>query len=155
MKRARARPLAGVFLTLAMAAALLGGCGSAAPTPPATDASPKPGGTANIPLGAEPFSLLPYNIQDSESLQIAHQIFQGLVRYELQSNGTMRAIPDIAESWTTNKDLTVWTFKLRTGVTFQAPVRREVTASTSTRRPNSLSSPLPRSSLCNRAAATA
>ena len=128
MKRDAARLLAVVILTLATAAALLCGCGRAAPSPSSTDASPKPGGTANIPLGAEPFSLLPYNIQDSESLQIAHEIFQGLVKYELQPDGTVHAVPDIAESWTANKDVTVWTFKLRSGVTFQAPVSREVTA---------------------------
>ena len=57
-----------------------------------------------------------------------HQVFQGLVRYETGSDGTVRGVPGLAESWSVNDDATVWTFRLRKGVTFQPPVSREVTA---------------------------
>ena len=40
----------------------------------------------------------------------------------------MKTVPCLAESWSGNSDATVWTFKLRRGVMFQAPVSREVTA---------------------------
>ena len=59
---------------------------------------------------------------------MSHQVFQGLVRWETGGDGIVRGVPCLAESWTPNKDATVWTFKLRSGVTFQPPVSREVTA---------------------------
>jgi len=59
---------------------------------------------------------------------VNHQIFEGLVKYELQPDGSMKTVPSIAESWSSNGDATVWTFKLKRGVTFSAPVDREVTA---------------------------
>jgi len=60
-------------------------------------------------------------------MQVAHQVFQGLVKWEMNDAGDMVAVPDIAESWTTT-DAQTWTFTLKKGVTFQPPVGREVTA---------------------------
>ena len=122
-----------VLLLLACAVAILPSACGGSPEPVASltsqpPASPVPGGTANIPLAAEPLSVMPHNVQDSESLQVAHEIFEGLVRYEVAADGTMRVVPGIAESWSSSPDLTVWTFKLRHGVTFQPPVSRQVTA---------------------------
>ncbi len=57
-----------------------------------------------------------------------HQLYEGLVKWEEQSDGTMKTVPCLAEGWSGNADATVWTFKLRRGVLFQAPVSREVTA---------------------------
>ena len=57
-----------------------------------------------------------------------HQIYEGLVRCEEQPDGTLKTVPCLAASWNANADATVWTFKLRRGVMFQAPVSREVTA---------------------------
>ncbi len=60
-------------------------------------------------------------------MQVAHQVFQGLVKYVMNDDGEMVAEPDIAESWETT-DSQTWTFHLKKGVTFQPPVSREVTA---------------------------
>ena len=118
-----------IALTLAAAVvATAAACGSATQPTSSPSGSPRPGGTFTIPLGSDPVSIVPYNVTDSDSGQVAHQIFEGLVKYELQADGSMKAVPDIAESWSANADLTVWTFELRRGVTFQPPVDREVTA---------------------------
>jgi len=89
---------------------------------------PKAGGTYNFPLTANPVCIEPLNAQESEGIQVAHQVFEGLVKYELQDDGSMQAVPCIAESWTANEDSTVFTFKLKKGVMFQPPVSREVVA---------------------------
>lgn len=60
-------------------------------------------------------------------MQVAHQVFQGLVKWQMNGAGDMVAAPDIAESWTTT-DSQTWVFTLKKGVTFQAPVHRLVTA---------------------------
>ena len=60
-------------------------------------------------------------------MQVAHQVFEGLVKHQMNDKGEMVAVPCIAESWDT-KDSQTWTFHLKKGVMFQAPVSREVTA---------------------------
>ena len=118
--------LAGVLI---VAGLLLGACGSSSTSSssPSAAGSPKPGGTYNYPLSANPVSIAPVNAQESEGMQVAHQVFEGLVKYQLNAKGEMEAVPNIAESWDT-KDSQTWTFHLKKGVMFQAPVSREVTA---------------------------
>ena len=55
-------------------------------------------------------------------------MFQGLYILQLQPDGTTKAVPDLAEKTEVNADATVFTFTIRQGVMFQAPVSREVTA---------------------------
>ncbi len=90
--------------------------------------TPVPGGTYVIPLESDPVSIEPLNVYEDQSIVVNHQVFQGLVRYETGSDGTVRGVPALAESWSVNADATVWTFKLKKGVMFQPPVGREVTA---------------------------
>lgn len=118
--------LAGVLI---VAGLLLGACGSSSSSSssPAAQTSPKPGGTYNYPLTANPVSIEPVNAQESEGMQVAHQVFQGLAKYIMNDKGEMEAVPCIAESWKTT-DSQTWTFHLKKGVMFQAPVSREVTA---------------------------
>ena len=118
-----------VLAALLLAALVLAGCGSAGKTDAGTDAgdAPKAGGTYNYPLRADPVSIEPLNAQEPEGMQVAHQVFQGLVKWEMNDAGDMVAVPDIAESWKTT-DAQTWTFTLKKGVTFQPPVSREVTA---------------------------
>ena len=92
-----------------------------------TSETPKAGGTYNYMLSANPVSIEPVNAQESEGMQVAHQVFQGLVKYVMNDKGEMVAEPDIAESWETT-DSQTWTFHLKQGVMFQPPVSREVTA---------------------------
>jgi peptide/nickel transport system substrate-binding protein/oligopeptide transport system substrate-binding protein len=88
--------------------------------------TPKPGGTLHYPLPGDPVSIEPLNAQDASGLQVAHQVFEGLTRW-VTDDGVLTTQPGIAESWE-SKDAQTWVFHLRTGVTFQEPVSRPVTA---------------------------
>ncbi len=85
------------------------------------------GGTYNYPLGANPVSIEPVNAQESEGMQVAHQVFQGLAKYVMNDKGEMEALPDLAEKWEST-DSQTWTFTLKQGVMYSAPVSREVKA---------------------------
>ena len=51
---------------------------------------------------------------------VGNSLYDGLTRFNLlQSTQVPGVIPDLATSWSSNADATVWTFKLRSGVTFQ------------------------------------
>lgn len=85
------------------------------------------GGTLVATTGGDPQDYDPaisYGWADFYSL---HEVFNGLLAYK---PNTLSLVPDIAASWPTiSKDGLVWTFTLRHGVMFQAPVNREVHAS--------------------------
>ncbi|GAA1507647.1 ABC transporter substrate-binding protein [Nocardioides humi] len=50
---------------------------------------------------------------------VANQLYDGLTKFDLtQGDEIPKIVPDLAESWEPNEDLTVWTFKLRPDVTF-------------------------------------
>jgi len=120
-----------VAAVLIVAALLLGACGSSSSSSsssPSSGGTPKAGGTYNFALGSEPISIEPLNTQESEGAEAEHQIFQGLYVLQLQPDGTTKAVPDLAEKTEVNADATVFTFTIRKGVMFQAPVSREVTA---------------------------
>lgn len=53
--------------------------------------------------------------QDGNSLTPAYQMLEPLVFFE---KGTANLIPGLATEWSSNEDGTVWTLKLREGVTF-------------------------------------
>ncbi len=67
-------------------------------------------------LTAEPKSLDPAVDTALNDFQILVNIYDGLVTY---ANGSLKPVPALATSWTTSDDGTVYTFKLRQGVTFQ------------------------------------
>jgi ABC-type oligopeptide transport system substrate-binding subunit len=120
-----------VAAVLIVAALLLGACGSSSSSSsssPSAAGTPKAGGTYNFPIYAEPISIEPLNTQESEGAQVEHQVFQGLYVLQLQPDGTTAAVPDLAEKTEVNADATVFTFTIKKGVMFQAPVSREVTA---------------------------
>ena len=64
---------------------------------------------------AEPTSLDGAVVSDGESLRVIDQITEGLVGLK---NGTTTVVPKLAKSWKASNGGRVWTFKLRTGVTF-------------------------------------
>ena len=116
---------------LVVAAMLLAACGSSdegsSSGTATSEATPVAGGTYNYPLQANPVSIEPVNAQESEGMQVAHQVFEGLAGYVMNDKGEMVAEPLIAESWDTT-DSQTWTFKLKQGVMYSAPVNREVKA---------------------------
>lgn len=64
---------------------------------------------------AEPTSLDGAVVSDGESLRVIDQITEGLVGLK---SGTTVVEPKLARSWKASNGGRVWTFKLRTGVTF-------------------------------------
>ena len=54
-------------------------------------------------------------VSDGVSLRVITQLFETLVALK---PGTTEPVPGLAESWESNADGTVWTFKIRQGVTF-------------------------------------
>lgn len=135
----RRRFTARVRMCAALAAAALllaAACGDAAETAPrgagvsaSPTATPRSGGTYNHPLDYDVGSLLPFRAWELDSSTVvAHEIYEGLTAYETQSDGSVATVPCLAQSWSANADASVWTFRLRRGVLFQAPVDREVTA---------------------------
>lgn len=66
-------------------------------------------------VAGDPKVLDPSFASDGESLRVARQVFETLVRPE---EGGTKVTPGLAESWTPDAAGTTWTFKLRTGVKF-------------------------------------
>jgi ABC-type transport system substrate-binding protein len=116
-----------LLAVVVVSAVLVAACGSPGGGAKGAAASPKRGGVFNFPYNMEPVHIAPCYCTFGASL-VERQIFEGLVRYETQPDGSLKTVPCLAESWKANADATVWTFRLRRGVTFQAPVDREVTA---------------------------
>jgi oligopeptide transport system substrate-binding protein len=117
--------LALLVVALAITVAACGGSSTTASESPV--ASPVAGGTLNYPINAEPGGITAWTVYESEGWQVVHNTEEGLVQYVLQSDGSMKTMPNIAESWD-SPDGKVWTFKLKQNVTFAPPVNRAVTA---------------------------
>jgi peptide/nickel transport system substrate-binding protein len=73
------------------------------------------GGTLVFAGASDPVALDGALVSDGESLRVITQIFETLVALK---PGTTEPEPGLAESWEANDDGTVWTFKIREGVTF-------------------------------------
>ena len=120
--------LAGVLI---VAGLLLGACGSSSSSSsssPSAAETPKPGGTYVYPIGADPQSIEPLNMQEADTSQITHQVFQGLYMIQEQPGGISKAVPDLAEKTEMSADAKTFTFTIKQGVMFAPPVSREVTA---------------------------
>jgi len=63
----------------------------------------------------EPAGLYCADESDGEALRVCEQINEALLAYEV---GGTDVVASLAEEWSANEDLTVWTFNLRQGVTF-------------------------------------
>jgi peptide/nickel transport system substrate-binding protein len=73
-----------------------------------------PGGTIRIAQTVPAAAIDPVKIADGGGITVMCQTAETLVL----SGGDLTARPVLAESWSPNKDGTVWTFKLRKGVKF-------------------------------------
>ncbi len=113
-----------LVLIIALAVSVLPGCAKKVERKEKVGEKPSAGGIYVHPLYADPPSLDPPHIQESEGFRVAINIFEGLVKYDPQ---TLEAKPALAESWDVNDDATVWTFYLKKGVKFHNG--REVKAS--------------------------
>jgi len=80
------------------------------------------GGTYRLPLASEPTNLDPAYITDIYSVNVAMNIFDGLVEFDKELN----VVPAIARVWKISRDHLTYTFFLRQGVTFHNG--REVTS---------------------------
>ncbi len=110
--------------------ALLGGAAVVAPAagaglgvPVAGDrlrAAPLPQGasrTLTLVTNRAPSDLDPHSAYDAGSGVLLQGPFEGLIR--AKANTTDEFVPVLAESWEASADESVWTFRLRDGVTFQ------------------------------------
>lgn len=73
---------------------------------------------------AEPKSLDPHAVTAVNDFRILMNVYDGLTRYK---DGTLEVEPALAESWAISEDGTIYTFKLRSGVSFHdgAPFNAE------------------------------
>jgi peptide/nickel transport system substrate-binding protein len=103
----------GALAAVAVAALAAGGCAQSERGEGSSGGSKKD--TLVFGVAGDPKVLDPSFASDGESLRVARQIFETLVRPE---EGGTKVTPGLAESWTPDSTGTVWTFKLRSGVKF-------------------------------------
>ena len=109
--------------TIGMSATLLttvlAACGSSSSSSStassASSGTPKAGGTLRVAISAPAAAVDPLTVSDAGGLCMLNQTGEFLV---FDSNLKLALQPMLALSWTPNKDGSVWTFKLRQGVTF-------------------------------------
>ncbi|MFP4535639.1 MAG: glutathione ABC transporter substrate-binding protein [Spirochaetaceae bacterium] len=82
--------------------------------------------TLTIGIGAEPESLDPVKMTSAPAATVGEHVVERLIYMEEDGSLT----PMLAESWESNEDSTVWTFKIREGVTFHdgEPLNAEAVA---------------------------
>lgn len=77
-------------------------------------AVPRRGGTLRVSVDQAVAKLNPLIVRVNPEYLVAELLYSGLTRLDPE----MAAEPDLAESWTSNDDLTEWTFTLRDGLVF-------------------------------------
>ena len=102
------------------AAAVLGlaACGSSAGSGGAASGSSVSGGTLTMGIASTPDTLDPGATGLALTLLISMAMFDPLVWWLPDGSGGSRFVPGLAESYTVSPDASVYTFKLRQGVTF-------------------------------------
>ncbi|HET9720159.1 MAG TPA: ABC transporter substrate-binding protein [Solirubrobacteraceae bacterium] len=98
--------------------AVLAACGSSSPstsTGGGSSAKPKSGGTLRVAITQPAAAVNPLTVADAGGLCMLNQTGEFLI---FDSNEKLALQPMLATSWTHNGDGSVWTFKLRSGVTF-------------------------------------
>lgn len=119
-RRHRGRPVR--FVTMAAVLALLTGLATAC----GSGGGPSAGGSDNtlvIGMTASDIPVLDTGLAQGQGYEglrfVGNQLYDGLARFDLTKGDEIpKIVPSLAESWTANEDLTVWTFKLRPDVTF-------------------------------------
>lgn len=115
-------PFYAVFAHLILAVVFLSSLFCIAHAETVNKADSKYGGEYRAPLGLEPATLDPARYSDIYSMQVATNLFDGLVEFDQNLN----VVPAIARRWKISRDHLTYTFYLREGVKFHNG--REVTA---------------------------
>ena len=96
--------------------AVLAACGSSSSSSGKSSAgTPTSGGTLRVASVTPAAAVNPLTVSDAGGLTMLNQTGEFLI---FDSNLKLALQPMLALSWSPNKDGSVWTFKLRTGVTF-------------------------------------
>src|SRR5215208_1698494 len=72
--------------------------------------------TLTIAMNGSPSDLDPHSAYDYRSAMPLRGPYEGLIA--LEGSATDKYVPVLAESWQANDDKSVWTFTIRSGVTF-------------------------------------
>ncbi|MDP8932509.1 MAG: ABC transporter substrate-binding protein, partial [Actinomycetota bacterium] len=72
--------------------------------------------TLTIAMNGSPSDLDPHSVYDYRSAMPLRGPYEGLIA--LEGSATDKYVPVLAESWEANEDKSVWTFAIRSGVTF-------------------------------------
>ena len=94
---------------MVLAAGLLGAAGCTPSGGTNSSTTPVKGGTFNYYIG-DPAYIDPYNAQETEGVQVVHQIFSSLTAFDPKD--PTKLVPAAADKWSANSDATVWTFQL-------------------------------------------
>ena len=95
---------------LAVVAAMTAACAAS----PATDGDPVARETLIFSAPADATTLDPHNTTDTESDQVIHMVFEGLLGFDEK----MQIVGRLAERWSVADDGVTWTFHLRRGIQF-------------------------------------
>ncbi|MGH2370977.1 MAG: ABC transporter substrate-binding protein, partial [Chloroflexota bacterium] len=110
--------VAAVSLALVAAACGNSGEGTSTGQSQGEQGTPVSGGTLvdywNFSAGDVPH-VDPARAEEIQGAQVGNLVFDGLADYDAKT-GDLK--PAVAESWSSNADASVWTFKLKRGVTF-------------------------------------
>jgi peptide/nickel transport system substrate-binding protein len=98
-------------------APLLAACGTSS-SPGAASSPGQAGGTMTVGIASPPDTLDPGATGLALTLLISMAMFDPLVWWLPDGSGGSRYVPGLAESYTVSPDASVYTFKLRKGVTF-------------------------------------
>jgi peptide/nickel transport system substrate-binding protein/oligopeptide transport system substrate-binding protein len=107
----RFRTTVAVLAACVLVLGVIAGCAPTTTTTTTTTSSTTPvkGGTLSFYIG-DPAAIDPYNAQETEGVQVVHQIFTSLTAFD--PTDPTKLVPAAASSWSANSDATVWTFKL-------------------------------------------
>jgi peptide/nickel transport system substrate-binding protein len=93
-----------------------GALGGARPGPAIAYARQTDASTLTIAMNGSPSDLDPHSVYDYRSAMPLRGPYEGLIA--LDGSSTDKYLPVLAESWAPNDDKSVWTFTIRSGVTF-------------------------------------
>lgn len=106
------------YLTVAAALACALGCGGGK----FGSEQNKQDHVLSSPIPTNPTSFDPASVEDGDTIEVLHEIFEGLVIYDEHN----QLVPNLATSWDVSPDGLTYTFRLKSGVKFHNG--REMTA---------------------------